>query len=528
MKPDEHCWEAALDGDLTPEVGAHLATCARCAAMVEHVQNAAVSMQAEIPPPPLGLDVRVLASLERERQKPRWRGLPRPVLRGLSLPRPHLALGAALAVVLLVLGLVLVPPSRLTTNTSVAVEALAGQCSGGQRLVVAGVWDGQEASDFARVLGLFQERTGIQVLYAYDTHDIAAHLRSLLRHGCAPDVALLPQPGTMADFARRGVLQPLGPVAGDVVGRNYSPAWQLLGTVDGRLYGVWFKGAGKSMIWYRPQAFARAGISSPPQTWNQLIDDALKLRAAGIQPFAVGGSDAWTLTDWFENVYLATAGPVRYQELAQNRLKWTDGSVKHALRILAEVFGNRSLTGGAPAQTSFPQSVAQVFGPHPIAAMVYEGDFVSSFLPSSLPRSDARFFPFPGLDSTSEVGGDVAVLFSKSRAAAQLIRFLATPAAAELWAHAGGFISPNRAVPLSAYTDPLTRRLAQRLIGAATIRFDLSDQQPPAFGSTDGQGMWLTLQQFLASPSRIDAVTHELQREAGAAWACERAVGGQC
>jgi alpha-glucoside transport system substrate-binding protein len=298
--------------------------------------------------------------------------------------------------------------------------------------------------------------------------------------------------------------------------------------VDGRLYGVWFKGAGKSMIWYRPELLARAGIGSPPRTWSELIGDALRLRAVGIQPFAVGGSDAWTLTDWFENVYLATAGPVRYQELAQNRLKWTDPSVKSALRILAELFGNRGLIGGAAAQTSFPQSVADVFGAHPTAAMVYEGDFVSSFLPSTLPRSDARFFPFPGLDSTSEVGGDVAVLFTRSAAARALIRFLATPAAADLWAHAGGFISPNRAVPLSAYTDPLTRRLAQRLVDAGTIRFDLSDQQPPAFGSTDGQGMWLTLQQFLADPSQIDRITRTLQTEASAAWACERAEGGQC
>jgi alpha-glucoside transport system substrate-binding protein len=523
VKPDEHCWEAALDGDLTPEVSAHLAGCAECAALVEHVQNAAVAMQAEIPPPPLGLDVRVLASLERERQKRSRFTLPRLRLR---LPIRPLALAAGVAA-LLVAGLVLVQPSKLVSHNAVAVQPWTTQCSGGGRLVVGGVWAGQEASDFARVLGRFQERTGIQVLYVYETHDIVTHLRSALRAGCTPDVVLLPQPGTMADFARHHELKPLAPVAGDLVARNYSPAWQSLGTVDGQLYGVWFKGASKSMIWYRPQALARAGISSPPQTWTELIADAVKLRAAGIQPFAVAGATAWTLTDWFENVYLATAGPVRYQELAQGQLKWTDPSVRHALSLLGELFGNSSLTGGA-SQTSLAKSVAEVFGPHPTAAMVYEGDFVSSFLPSTLRRSDARFFPFPGLDSTSEVGGDVAVLFSNSRAAHELIRFLATPAAAEPWAGAGGFISPNRAVPLSDYRDPLTRRLAERLVGAGTIRFDLSDQLPPAFGSTDGQGMWLTLQQFLADPSQIDRVTSELQSEASAARACEQAVRGQC
>ena len=35
---------------------------------------------------------------------------------------------------------------------------------------------------------------------------------------------------------------------------------------DGRLYGVYYKVANKSVIWYRAGAFAEAGVS-PPRTW---------------------------------------------------------------------------------------------------------------------------------------------------------------------------------------------------------------------------------------------------------------------
>ncbi|MGW1552937.1 hypothetical protein, partial [Streptomyces sp. NPDC002346] len=31
----------------------------------------------------------------------------------------------------------------------------------------------------------------------------------------------------------------------------------------------------------------------------------------------------WTLTDWFENVYLSQAGPEKYDQLAQHKIKWT-------------------------------------------------------------------------------------------------------------------------------------------------------------------------------------------------------------
>jgi ABC-type glycerol-3-phosphate transport system substrate-binding protein len=438
----------------------------------------------------------------------------------------------------LVAGLVVVRPSGLVTGSgraaTVPISPLSAQCSGGNRIVVAGVWSGREATEFAKTLGLFQEQTGIQVSYAWDTHSIATVLQSRIKSRCVPDVALLPQPGTMDDFVRNGNLQPLGPIVGSLVGHNYTSAWQQLGSVGGKLYGVWFKGTAKSMIWYRPAAFRAAGIAHTPRTWAELIADARKLRAVGIQPFALGGATGWTLTDWFENIYLATAGPVRYQQLADNKLKWTDPSVRRALTVLAEIFGDRALSGplSVSSKTTFAQSVDQVFGPHPRAAMVFEGDFVRSYLPASLPQGDARFFNFPSPAVTPspalEVGGDVAVLFTKRPGAERLIRFLATPAAGEIWAKAGGFISPDRRLPLSSYPDRVSRTLAARLVNAAMVRFGLSDQEPTAFGSDPYQGMWLDFQQFLAHPREIGRLTRELEAGATAAAACVRAVGGDC
>jgi len=338
----------------------------------------------------------------------------------------------------------------------------------------------------------------------------------------------------MADLARRSALKPIGGVAGDLVSQNYSPPWQALGTVDGKLYGVWFKAAEKSLIWYRPSAFTAAGITQPPRTWNQLLGDAARLRAAGIQPFAIGGHDGWTLTDWFENVYLATAGPRRYQELANNQIKWTDPSVKTALRQLATILGDPSLIGATAhaLNTTFEQSVSDVFGTHPTAAMVFEGDYVRSFLPAGYRPSQAKSFTFPTQTPTAqapiEVGGDAAVLLSNSTAGKRLLRFLATPQAAAVWARDGGFISPNHNVALTDYPDAISRQLAARLAHAPTIGFGISDQQPPAFGSDPAQGMWAIFQQFLAHPHNINSTTHQLQAGATAAAACEKAVGGNC
>jgi alpha-glucoside transport system substrate-binding protein len=232
---------------------------------------------------------------------------------------------------------------------------------------------------------------------------------------------------------------------------------------------------------------------------------------------------------------------VPYQQLAEHRIPWTDPTVRRVLRQLGELFADRALVG-TPAETletSFEESVGQVFGARPRAAMVYEADFVRSFLPRAATAAagagappDVRFFDFPtvrgGRPGSMVVGGDVAVTFSGTAPAQRLVRYLATAAAATPWARAGGFLSPNRAVRPATYPDPLTRRAASALAQASTVRFDLSDLQPPAFGATAEQGMWAIFQDFLADPRDADATARRLERAARAAWACERAISGRC
>jgi ABC-type glycerol-3-phosphate transport system substrate-binding protein len=553
---DEHCWQRVLDGEASPAAAAHLAGCPDCRARVEAVEYAARTARAQAPPLPPGLDARVLAVVDRQaaRRPPRRRvrttGARRSYRRGLRLAHGWTVAALAGALAALVLTLVLRPAFDGAEAIAVPIVRLTADCGSGsggappgdpRRLVVAGVWHGEEARRFARVLQDFERRSGLRITYAYETRNIAATLQARMKRGCAPDVAILPQPGLLGDLARRGQIRPLDRSTRAIVGRNYGATWRELATFDGRLYGVWFKAADKSTFWYRPSTLKRAGITRPPLTWDELLTDARRLAASGVRPLAIAGAGPWTLTDWFENLYLRSAGPVPYQRLAEHRIPWTDPSVRRVLRQLGELLGDPQLVG-PPAETletSFEESVAQVFGARPRAAMVYEADFVRNFLPAAATARrpgggaiDARFFDFPtvtgGQPGAAVVGGDVAVTFSGTPPAQRLMRYLATAAAAEPWARAGGFLSPNRAVGPRAYPDALTRRAAATLAAATTVRFDLSDLQPPAFGATAEQGMWAIFQDFLADPTDPDGTARRLERDAAAAWACERAIAGRC
>ena len=415
--------------------------------------------------------------------------------------------------------------SAVFTSAACVASGSEARLARGQTVEVLAVWTGVEQQHFARVVADFHARTGVSVTYTSASAGVADALARRVAAGRPPDIAFLPQPGALRQYAARGLLVPLDRVATAAVARNYSPVWRDLGSFGGHLYGVWFKAANKSLIWYNVGAFERAGVV-PPDNVDRLATVAQTISASGLPAFAVGGGDRWTLTDWFENLYLRVAGPVLYDLLADHRLAWTDQSVKDTLGLLSRLLAPSLVAGGTRGAlaTTFPESVRQVFGQPPAAAMTSEGDFVAGFVTADTPAAlgvDADVFAFPAVGPSGPAvvaGGDVAVLLRQSRAGTALLRYLATPEAAAVWAAQGGFISPNVNLDLSVYPDDITRSEARRLLDAGdSLRFDLSDLQPPVFGSTPSAGMQKALAEFLTTRD-VDGTATELEAAATAAY----------
>ncbi|GLZ31801.1 sugar ABC transporter substrate-binding protein [Lentzea sp. NBRC 105346] len=394
----------------------------------------------------------------------------------------------------------------------------------GQSVEVVGTWSGDEQKSFEKVLAAFKEKTGADVKYTPAGDELPTVLQTRVQGGTPPSVALVAQPGLVAQFVKAGSLKPLSAEVEQAVGSHNAGVWKQLGSVDGKLYGVYFKAANKSAVWYSEKAFAQVG-ATPPKTWDELVTTGKALADTGQAAVSVGGADGWTLTDWFENVYLRTAGPDMYDKLAKHEIPWTDPSVRKALDELAKLWGDRKLIAGDPLQTEFPKSVIDVFGEPAKAAMVFEADFVASVISTNTKAKvgeDAKFFPFPSVAGSKDAvvaGGDMAVQFKDDKASTELMKFLASPEAGKVWAPLGGFLSPNKDIPADAYPDDVTRDLAKRLVDAGdNVRFDMSDLAPAAFGGTKGAGEWKDLQDFLADPKNADAIIQRLEANAAKAY----------
>ncbi len=216
------------------------------------------------------------------------------------------------------------------------------------------------------------------------------------------------------------------------------------------------------------------------------------------------------MTDIFENIYIRSAGPEMYDQLARHEIPWTDQSVKDALTIMAEHRrrleqhgrrdGGRASDRDAGVRREGVQRPAR--GRHGRHRRLRAGDHGRRTLE---PETGFNVFTFPSIEGSGPTvvgGGDLFVQFKDSPAADAFLEYLTTPEAAEIWAARGGFSSPNKNLDTSVYPDEITRVTAGALGEAETFRFDISDLQPSAFGGTPGQGLFKALHGLRREPGR--------------------------
>lgn len=402
-----------------------------------------------------------------------------------------------------------------------ASSAPSGEFAG-QTLNVVAAWSGAEQTNFELVLKKFEEDTGAKVNYTSFGDNGPTFIQGQLEGGTPPNIALTGQPALLQSLAAQGDLIPLSDDVKKVVEANYSQSWIDLGSADDQLYGVWFKASNKSTMWYNADIYDEAG-AAVPSDWDDFMTQLQLVQDSGFYGISVGADVGWPLTDWFENVYLRTAGGEMYDKLTNHEIPWTDPSVTRALEVMAQLWSSDVLQPGG-AQRAFGDAVTEVFGADPKAGTVYEGDFVAGVITTdgnSVVGENALFYDFPAIDGSAPSvvgGGDVAIAFVDDAATMALMKYLASPESAEIWIPEGGLTSPNKAVDSSVYPDAISAQIAEALTSAETFRFDMSDLTPSAFGGTPGQGFWQEMITFYENPSDIAGTQQRLEAAAAAAY----------
>ena len=380
----------------------------------------------------------------------------------------------------------------------------------GGSVSVIGSWSGSEEEAFRAVISPFEQRTGITVDYR-GTRDLTGVLWEGIARGRPPDVAGLPGPGHMAEFARAGALKDLTNLI-DVAQYKADtvPSFVELGTVDGRLVGVFIKATLKGLVWYNPNIYTL----DPPSTWEELQSQSeLAARddtAVWCVALESGATSGWPATDWIEDILLRQSGPDVYDDWVEGVLPWTSDAIRNAFELYGDVVA-RSY-GGAPTvlATNFIDGGRPLFTDPPGCLFHHQGTFMTEFFTS---RAGARvgeydFFPFPQIDSRyadSVTGaGDLFGMFNDTPQARALIEYLLSPEAQTIWVSRGGALSVNRRV--TEYPDEVSGRAAQVISSAARFRFDASDLMPEAMNAAFLAGVI----DYTRDPSRLDEILTSL------------------
>jgi alpha-glucoside transport system substrate-binding protein len=395
-------------------------------------------------------------------------------------------------------------------------------------IIVTSLWGGAEEAAFQSVLEAFEEESGITVEYEANRTDYQSVIRTRIQGGNPPDVAIIPGIGFLRQLAREESIIPLSELGIELseIEGQFPPGLLEYGNVDGEQYAFMAKLNSKATIFYSPERFEEMGVE-PAESFEDLVTLTEDIKEAGSTPWALGAGDSWTLTDWFEIMYLKMHGADAYDTLFSAEGDWTDPTVQETIDRMTELLSEENVDGGIEGSLStlFVDAIAKVFGSSPSAELYYGGSFVGGIATGTDVNPDLAgqegtaidWFPFPAIDGNGEglvtFGGDnIAALVNDTDVVA-FMEYMLTTDAAEVWAEAGTVIVPNTEADPGVYPNDIMRKDAELINSAEAVKFDGSDLLP-------GTDLGAVLQSALRGED-MGPLLEEFQSQTSAAWESE-------
>jgi len=415
----------------------------------------------------------------------------------MSISKKGLLAGVATATVALVATFV-TPAAFAGTSAAACANVGSGYAvQKGKTVEVFTSVVGDELTRYANASKDFTACTGISINWN-GSDQFENQLPVRVAGGTAPDLALVPQPGLIAQMVATGQAVAAPSAVRNNINRYWSKSWRALGSVNGTFYAAPNSANLKSLVWYSPKQFAKYGYTVPT-TWTAMMAQSDKMAAAGQTAWCggigSGGATGWPATDWVEEVLVREAGATVYNDWISHKVKFSDAPVIHAMNTVLGWMGNSKYVGKVStiATTAFQDAVTGI--PSGNCMQLQQASFIAADLPAGSvvsPTGDAWVYYLPGINSKVttpvEGGGEFYLAFNSDKATVEAQTYLSTPQ----WAISrikaaganGGWLSANTGVPAADYTNPLDQLSAKYLADKnSTFVFDASDAMPAAIGN---------------------------------------------
>ena len=384
----------------------------------------------------------------------------------------------------------------VTVATLFAVGCAAGEeNAAGEAIVVFGPYREAEADRLVESLEEYAENAGVVIRYTGST-DFVTDLHRRIGSADAPDVALIPQPGLVAQLVDDGSIFPLNEATARQLVDNYDADVLEVAEFDGVDYAVPFRRTMKSVVWFRRDVFEAEGWALPTSLDElEALSATIAASERGITPwcFALSAGEAtgWAATDWVEDLVVRRQGPEFYDEWTAGTVEFADPAVEEAFVEFSDlVLQPGRVAGGIVDVVS--KRVDRAWEPllksEPGCAMYRQADFAIGWMPNGTdagPEESLDWFVLPGVAGDEPplvIGGDEIVQFDNRPEVNGLMAFLASSQAGAPWARSGGFLSAKSSISEDEYPD-VERGFITALATSTVQVFDASDQMRPDIGS---------------------------------------------
>ena len=166
-------------------------------------------------------------------------------------------------------------------------------------------------------------------------------------------------------------------------------------TFNGNVYGV-PDGSNVEVAYYNKDLFNQVGIKDVPKTFDELLADVKKLKAAGITPIAIGEKDTWTGSFLFMNILLRTnGGPGFLQDVIDGKKTFEDPAFKLAIDRFEDLVQAGAFPDGA---TSIDYNSGGNIFKTGKAAMFIMGTWETGAIDASPVAGKVGVFSFPTVD----------------------------------------------------------------------------------------------------------------------------------
>ena len=398
-------------------------------------------------------------------------------------------------------------------GTSPAVSSSAAPGSGGSITLGSynsnpGVKDSQQA-----LVDEAEAATGVDVkLNLVDHETFKANISNYLQ-GTPDDVFTWFAGFRMQFFAAQGLATPIDDVW-EKIGANFGDAAKALSKgLDGHYYFVpmynypW-------VFFHNKSVFDAKGYTIP-QSWDDLIALAKKMKGDGLVPIAFADKDLWPACGFFDTLDLRINGYDYHMKLMRHEIPWTDAGVTAVLNQYAELLPYCQ----SGANGRIWQDAAKALE-NKQAGMMFQGSnqVGANYSAANLP--DLDFFEFPAINSTygvdfMEAPADGYMCAKKAKhvdAAKAVLAYLGTGPAEKKFLETDKWdVGMVTNIDTSSYTV-LQKKSAELIAGKKNVSQFLDRDTDPAMAAA----VESLLQKFIDDPSASNIASIQKSAEAQA------------